>query len=230
MLCAITFCMCHTHSHRLVDINIYGNKKVDINFVKYDDAPIDLEYALTYGFYAILAFTKASAEPANIYEWMKKRLRPLNMACKIKGILESDIQPIQFDLKYLGEVIDLEIELRYALVKHLLRQYYENVSASQYGWQVNLHNMMSWTGMTSFKLAYDFAMAASTEAHYFDEVCDESTYIIKQYRNLTAEYKNSEDYIFDYVLHGSNGQLQLRHYPHLVFCSQYVRYTLSSFQ
>lgn len=79
--------------------------------------------------------------------------------------------------------------------------------------------VLSFTGMTTAKIARDFGDAADTQAHCFDIIIYESIEIIKCWDAVRSTYKNKDSFSNHYILNGQGEELQTRKYPHLIYCA-----------
>jgi len=211
-------------SRELFKLSQNKSAGIKIRFEKVNELDIDIKFAITYGFAAITSIAKFGSEVAHYKDWFEKRVKSMCMSCKMRGYTTQEIKAVYNDLKYLGEILDGELLLRQALYHSVLGLAKpSDLNAQQNGFISHVHMVLEWTGLNSFRMAYDFAIETATAAHTHEVVVRESEAIIEEMNKLMELPSNKiYSYKFDYILEGSRQELTLRHYPHLVFCVKYI--------
>lgn len=154
-------------------------------------------------FFGAASLAKHGSQIQNINAWIHKRIPAFYNNL---GILTPQFTPdYSNDLIMIGKYLESQLILRAALYKPFL--YKTNIPENElpnprdlyYALRMQLQMILQFYSLTSFNLSLSFAIACETEAHLFEEIVDQSLFVIDQKRKLMDEIEqNGNLYEFDY--------------------------------
>ncbi|CAG9840806.1 unnamed protein product [Diabrotica balteata] len=179
------------------------------------------------GIYAVLAASKSGVRDYNATEishysaWLKTRYEPLMI--KLGAASDIDIQQYAFDLNTVSLFWKKRLSLRAAILFPFISKDTPNSknilfnSIRAYGQMV-----LSWTGMTTVKLANSFADSTDSHAHTLKTVRDDITRLQTAFSRKQERCKDLHYEIpFQWLMEGQDPNLEISKFPELAYCTLY---------
>lgn len=184
------------------------------------------EDVVVHAFFGICSISKKSSYDRSdinknlkfIDEWIAKRITPFMIKV---GLPDSTSTPdISCDILLLSRYLDNNITIRRAFYNPLFQDGHKDATALWLGFKAYALLILEFTGMTTLKLAKEFAEACETEAHTILEVVRESKVILKEWEKIENKSKDTGIHsCYYYIWHGQDSSWEINKYRHLVFCA-----------
>lgn len=160
----------------------------------------------------------SSSKSQNVIDWIAQRDKPLllkmgamSLDPEVRRCLHANVA---VDMLVIGTYLNDNRTLRKVLYEQLLTK---DTELTDYGKNIKelAGGILKFTGMSTVKIAYNFAKACETMAHTNREVVNQSIKLEKYWESKC----NEKHWHYYYLLNGADPELSSTNYPHLIYCA-----------